>query len=99
MGLVLCGKIAALKHVKIYIPQDHVDGDDIWICTLDGTMFTSWEIAGTDRAKDPIMYNHKNKCAGFNAEVAVSVKESRCIWINVEPKKGMYFSGSYVLPH
>ena len=45
-------------------------------------MFTSWEIAGKYRANDPKMYNHKKHSAGFNAEVAVSIKESRCMWIN-----------------
>ena len=75
-------KIRALKQAKIYIPDDHIKGKDIWIATLDGTMFSSWEIAGEDRAKDPIMFSHKHKSSGFNAEVTISVKESRCIWIN-----------------
>lgn len=72
-------KIWALKHEKIHIPQDHIDGDDVWIATLDGTMFKSWEIAGMDKAKDPDMFSFKHHVAGFNAEVAVSVKESRCL--------------------
>ena len=75
-------KIRALKVDKIVWPASHIHGDDIWVCTIDGTMFASNEIAGEDKAKDPQMFSHKHHGAGFNAEVAVSVKESRCIWIN-----------------
>ena len=75
-------KIRALKKLKIYIPDDHINGDDIWIGTLDGTMFASWEIAGEDTPKDRRMFSHKHHAAGFNAEVCISVKGSRCIWIN-----------------
>ena len=32
--------------------------------------------------KDPANYSFKHHSAGFNAEVAVSIKESRCVWIN-----------------
>ena len=63
-------------------PESHVVGNDIWVCTVDGTMSASNEIAGKDNPKDPQLFSHKHHSAGFNAEVAVSVKESRCIWIN-----------------
>ena len=81
-------KIRALKQQKFFIPRSHIDGDDIWIATLDGTMFSSWEIAGETRAKDPAMFSFKHQSAGFNAEVAISIKESRCIWINGPGKAG-----------
>lgn len=45
-------------------------------------MFASWERAGEELVKDPENHSHKRHSAGFNAEVAVSVKESQCIWIN-----------------
>ena len=41
-----------------------------------------YERAGEFTVKDPANYSHKHHSAGFNAEVAVSIKESRCIWIN-----------------
>jgi hypothetical protein len=75
-------RIAALRSQKIVWPRDHVEGDDIWVCTVDGTMFRSWEIAGEEAVKDPANFSFKHQMAGFNAEVAVSIKESRCIWIN-----------------
>ena len=75
-------KVHGLRHQKIIWPRSHVNGDDIWVGTVDGTMFASWEIAGEERVKDPANYSHKHSSAGFNAEVVVSIKESRCIWIN-----------------
>ena len=81
-------KINGLRHDKIHFPQDHIDGDDIWICTVDGTMFSSWERAGETAVKDPRNFSHKHHSAGFNAEVAISVKESRCLWINGPGRAG-----------
>ena len=75
-------RINGLRHEKIVWPEDHTAGDDIWVCTVDGTMFASHERAGEIAVKDPANYSHKHHSAGFNAEVAVSVKESHCIWIN-----------------
>jgi hypothetical protein len=75
-------KIRALKHLKIFIPEDHITGDDIWICTVDGTMSVSNERAGKDQPKDPAIFSFKHHAAGYNSEIAVSIKESRCIWVN-----------------
>lgn len=75
-------KIAALMPEKIFIPENHILGDDIWIMTVDGTMSAANEKAGEDVTKDPKHYSHKHHSAGFNTEVGISIKESRCIWIN-----------------
>ena len=34
-------KMNGLRHEKIIWPESHSVGDDIWICTVDGTMFSS----------------------------------------------------------
>ena len=77
-----CERMQGLKAQKIVWPESHINGDDIWVGTVDGTMAKSYEIAGEEATKDPKMFSHKHHQAGFNAEVVVSVKESRCIWIN-----------------
>jgi hypothetical protein len=74
--------ICALQQEKIYIPNSHLEGEDIWIMTVDGTMSASNEIAGEEKVKDPSMFSFKHHSAGFNAEVGVSILESRCVWIN-----------------
>ena len=63
-------------------PDSHVSGDDVWVITVDGTMFASNEIAGEVAVKDPKNFSFKHHSAGFNAEVGTLVKESRCVWIN-----------------
>ena len=45
-------------------------------------MFASNERAVKEAVKDPKNFSHKHHSAGFNAEVGISVKESRCVWIN-----------------
>ena len=34
-------------------PDSHVSGDDVWVITVDGTMFASNEIAGEVAVKTP----------------------------------------------
>jgi hypothetical protein len=75
-------RICALQQEKIYIPESHLNGDDIWIMSVDGTMNVSNEIAGEENPKDPSMFSFKHHSAGFNTEVGVSLLESRCVWIN-----------------
>ena len=89
-------KICALQAVKIVWPQDHIDGDDIWIMTVDGTMSSANEKAGEDVVKDPDMFDFKHHSAGFNTEVGISIKESRCIGVKgpgnagVNNDRGLY---------
>jgi len=77
-------KIALLRFQKIIWTPRHIDTDDIWVCTLDGTMSGANEKASKeeDIVKDPKMFSFKHHTSGFNAEVAVSIFESRCVWIN-----------------
>ena len=83
-------KIAALRAQKIVWPESHSIGDDIWVATVDGTMSASNERSHPTLAKDPEQFSFKHKSAGFNVEIAVSIKESRCIWINGPYKAGKY---------
>ena len=75
-------RIAALKHQKIVWTKVHIDGDDIWVCTVDGTMFRSWEKAGEEAVKDPANFSFKHQMAGFNAELALSLWEDQILAIN-----------------
>ena len=77
-------KIAMLRYQKIVWTPRHIEGDDIWVCTVDGTMSAANEKASQeeDIVKDPKMFSFKHHSSGFNAEVVVSLFESRCLWIN-----------------
>jgi len=74
-------KMQALKAQKIFIPDSHVTGDDIWIMTIDGTMLPAHEKAGVNCVKDKNLFSFKHHRAGYNAEVGVSLWENRCVWL------------------
>ena len=85
------GKIAVYMGEKIFWPQDHIDGDDIWVLTaVDGTMSAGNERMHPTLTKDPDLFDFKHHSAGWNTEVGISIKESRCIWIN-----GPYQAGTH----
>ena len=72
----------AMKKQKIIWPQDHIDGDDIWVVSVDGTMSASNKRKHPALSKDPELFDFKHCSVEWNTEVGVSIKESCCIWIN-----------------
>ena len=80
--------IRALKAEKIVWPKDF--GDLIWVLTVDGTHLRSHEPGDTDIPKDPAYFSYKHHCAGFNYELALSLTESRLIWMSGPHAAGTY---------
>ena len=74
-------KIASLKESVIYWPDNW--GDDVLIITIDGTHFRVCEPRHPEMRQDPKVYSFKHKTAGFNVQVAMSIRESRIVHIFV----------------
>ncbi|CAB9527827.1 unknown protein [Seminavis robusta] len=72
-------KLAAMKAIKIVWLDV---GDDIWCGSVDGTHIKSWEPTHDKYPKNPSAFSWKHHSAGFNCEVALSLKESKIVWIN-----------------
>lgn len=85
----MVGKIAAQKQWKITWPDDNF-GTDIWAMSVDGVHFRTEEPSHPLYPKDPSYFTYKHHCAGFNYEIALSLRESRCHWINGPYKAGKY---------
>ena len=83
-------KIRALKKVKIKFPTLKDLGDLIWILTIDGTHLRSEEQPHESLPKDPAYFSYKHHCAGFNYELALSLTESRLIWMSGPHEAGAY---------
>ena len=81
-------KMAALAKAKIYWPADHETGDDIWICTVDGTMTRAYEKSHPEVAKDPDMFDFKHRSAGYNSEIVLSIIRSQCLQFRATEKAG-----------
>jgi hypothetical protein len=81
-------KIAYLEADKIYWPDKLVYGDDIWACSVDGTMTKAYEKAHPEIAKDPAMFAFKHHSAGYNSEIVLSLAESRCLQFTPTEKAG-----------
>lgn len=72
-------KMRALKAMKTFIPNDHIEGNDIWIPTVDDTMSVANKWARKDTVKGPAIFSFEHHATGCNSEIAISVKESRCM--------------------
>ena len=83
-------KIRALKTVKITFPTLKELGDLIWILSVDGTHLRTEEPTHPDLPKDPANFSYKHHCAGFNYEIALSLAESRLIWMSGPHEAGTY---------
>jgi hypothetical protein len=57
-------------------------GDNVWIGTVDGTHVKTIEPSHLDFPKDPKAFSYKNQAAGLSYEIALSLWESRIIWMN-----------------
>lgn len=81
-------KLQALKAVKIVWPRHWnpraTDGEEetTFIITVDGIHCRIQEPMHGRYSKNPKFYSHKFKQAGLAYEVAVSIFEDRCVWIN-----------------
>lgn len=74
--------IASLKASKIVWPASLDSPDsDIFVVTVDGVDFKTWEKKHPLLNQDRQMYSHKhNKCA-VKYEIGISVFTSKCVWI------------------
>ena len=81
-------KIHALKHEKITWPVDNY-GQDTWILTVDGVHCWCNEPKHDEFSMDPSYYSHKYAKSGYSYELAVSITESRLIWMKGPFKAGM----------
>lgn len=81
-----CEKIRALKTEKIRWPEDW--GTDIWIVTVDGTHCWINEPKHPEFSQDRQYYSHKFAKAGINYELAISIADSRLVWMNGPFKAG-----------
>lgn len=81
-GWDLLLRLQALKATKIVWPDAAEIGDNVWIGTVDGTHVKTIEPSHPDFPKDPKAFSYKNQAAGLSYEIAVSLWESRIIWIN-----------------
>lgn len=88
-GWDVVGKIAQLKRRKIYWPEDNF-GTDIWAMSVDGVHFRTEEPSHPELPKDPSYFTYKHHCAGFNYEIALSLRDTRCHWLNGPFKAGTY---------
>lgn len=55
---------------------------DIWVGTVDGTHVKSQEPAHPTLPKDEKAFSYKDHAAGYSYELALSLHESRIIWMN-----------------
>jgi len=82
-------RIGALKRLKLSWPLDNF-GDDIWVMSVDGVHFKTYEKRSDRLNLDPALFCYKHKCAGFNYEIGISLATSKIVWFN-----GPFESGSY----
>jgi hypothetical protein len=87
-------KVQALKAQKITWPEDL--GDDIWVLTVDGTHCWIQEPQHPDWSQDREYYSHKYGKSGVNYELALSLTESRLIWMNGPFKAGINDLGVFI---
>lgn len=57
-------RICALKTQKIHIPANHLTGDNIRICTVDGMMSAACERAKKNTVKDPVILSFEHHAGG-----------------------------------
>jgi hypothetical protein len=80
--------IRALKADKIVWPKSF--GDLIWVLTVDGTHLRTYEPNHPELPKDPANFSYKHHCAGYNYEIALSLTESKLIWMSGPWPAGTY---------
>mgnify|MGYP007080194443 CR=1 FL=1 len=81
-------KIQALKAEKIVLPQHWNPtespnaNETTFTITVDGIHCRIFEPSHGRYSKNPEHYSHKFKQAGLGYEIALSVFENRCVWMN-----------------
>ncbi|CAB9503257.1 hypothetical protein SEMRO_160_G072231.1 [Seminavis robusta] len=80
-------KIGRLHIEKIGWGEEE-EGDDIWVCTVDGTMSQAYEQMHPDIAKDPAMFDFKHHTAGYNTEIVLSIFRSQVLQFRPAEKAG-----------
>ena len=76
------GAIASLRKKKI-VWQESLDdpNTEIFVVTVDGTDCKIWEKKHPLLNKNSKLCSHKFKSAGLKYEIALSVYDSKCVWI------------------
>ena len=81
-------KLQALKAQKIVWPshwnpaESPNDDDTTFVITVDGVHCRIYEPKHGTYSKNPKFYSHKFKQAGLAYEIALSIYENKCVWIN-----------------
>lgn len=84
-------KVRALKKQKIVWPEEWEDDDSpIFIYSVDGTHAQVSEPRHPTMSKNPKYYSHKNKKPALTYELALSLWESRLVWINGPMKASVH---------
>jgi DDE superfamily endonuclease len=83
-----CEKIQALKSQKITWPSHSEFSDDIWVVTVDGTHCWIHEPIHPEWSQDKDYFSHKYAKAGMSYELAISISESKLVWMNGPFKAG-----------
>ena len=82
------GKLQALKLDKIVWPQhwnpsnSASEPESAFTVTVDGVHFRIQEPTHGRHSKNPAFYSHKFKQAGLAYEIALSIFDNRCVWVN-----------------
>ena len=74
--------------VELNTWPDDLEGDDIWIMTVDGTHCAIPELNHTMWSQDIEYYSHKYNRAGINYQLGISIAENKLIWVNSPFKAG-----------
>ena len=82
-------KICALLPVKAGWPADNF-GDDVWVMSVDGVHFVTYEPSHENLPKDPACFSYKHHAAGFNYEIGLSLYESKLVRFNGPFKAGKF---------
>lgn len=82
---IAIAKIAALKKLKIIWPYNNTDGPRStpeFGLSIDGVHVFTCEPDDPEYRKNPKYYSHKFEKPGLSYEIALSLSESKVIWVN-----------------
>jgi hypothetical protein len=78
-------KVHNLKEKKIVWPERwNNPNSEMFIITVDGVHCRIREPGHNTWSKNPKYYSHKNKCAGFNYELGISIFQNALVWLTGE---------------
>ena len=90
------GKIAALLSSKVYwMPNLDDPSAATFAVSVDGVDFKIWEKPSALLNRDPLFCSNKFKACGLKYEIAVSLHDSRCVWVSGPFRGGKHDSTIY----